>query len=136
MEIKKGRIKKIGELEQSTKTGTHYVTIDIQIGVDKTFDRYTGEQKETPELVAYVLFHDEAREAAMKYSVGDVVEFELSHYINYQWHRTEVRTANIRIVQKAGVQSTQQQLMERQAQKSAEQQQAMGPAGDGERLPF
>lgn len=135
MEIKKGIIREIGACE-TTKNGTNLVHLGIQIGVDKTFNRYTGAEEQMPEMVDYTLWHDEARAASQLYGVGDEVELEMSHFIDRQWKRTVTSLRNLKVTRKAGVPTTQEMLMERQAQKAAAQQAAGIPAGDGERLPW
>lgn len=136
MEIKKGKIKEIGQLEQ-TKNGAHLLHMSIQIGVDKTFNRYTGAEEETPEMVDYTLWHEEAREH--NYAVDDIVELELSHYVDRQWHRTNVVTRNLKLIKKADgspsnaverAKAAQEKRDARRAEEVAEAQQA----GDG--LPF
>lgn len=134
MEIKKGKVLSLGELEQ-TKNGAHLLHATIQIGVDKTFNRYTGAQEDQPECVDYTFWHDEARNAAQQFGVGDVVEIEISHYVDKQWHRTNVITRNIKLVKKA----------EQQAAPSADGQAAQpvataqpigAKAAEGDDLPF
>lgn len=125
MEIKKGRIKEIGQLEQ-TKSGSHLVHIGIQIGVDKTYNKYTGEEEETPEMVDYTAWHEEARKAQSIFAIGDVVEFELTHWIDRQWRRTNVVIRNLKVTEKAAGGE--------KAQQAAEQMEAA--TKDASNLPF
>lgn len=138
MEIKKGKIKEIGQLEQ-TKNGAHLLHMSIQIGVDKTFNRYTGAEEESSEMVDYTLWHDEARTATQVYGINDVVEIELSHYVDRQWHRTNVITRNIKLIKKgeAPAPSAAERAMAAQAKRDAERV-ASAPAqvSVGDSLPF
>ncbi len=133
MEIKKGRIKEIGQLEQ-TKGGSHLLHMSIQIGVDKTFNRYTGAEEETPEMVDYTLWHEEAREH--NFGIDDVVEIELSHYVDRQWHRTNVVTRNIKLLKKADGSPANAKERAMAAQAARDAQKAAAPAPQGDDLPF
>lgn len=138
MEIKKGRIKEIGQLEQ-TKGGSHLVHMSIQIGVDKIFNRYTGAEEESPEMVDYTLWHEEAREGIQLYGIDDIVEFELSHFVDRQWHRTNVTTRNIKLLKKAdgSPANAKERAMAAQARRDAEKAAVPShPAPKGDDLPF
>ena len=141
MEIKKGKIKEIGQLEQ-TKNGAHLLHMSIQIGVDKTFNRYTGAEEESPEMVDYTLWHDEARAATQVYGVNDVVEIELSHYVDRQWHRTNVITRNIKLLKKAdgspanAAERAMAAQAKRDADRAAQAPAPKAPQPHGDDLPF
>lgn len=140
MEIKKGQIKEIGQIEQ-TKNGAHLLHMSIQIGVDKTFNRYSGAEEESPEMVDYTLWHDDAREAETKYGIDDVVELELSHYVDRQWHRTVVVTRNLKLMKKAdgSPANAKERAMAAQAARDAQKAAVPAPhvpADNGDDLPF
>lgn len=132
METKKGKITEIGNIE-ITKNGHDIVHLSIQIGVTKTYDRFSGQEQETPEEVCYTLFHEDARSAADTYHVGDVVELTIDHYVNRQWHRTETICRQLKLVKRSDGQpaSTKEQLIQQQAEKNA-----AAPQSEGDELPF
>lgn len=135
MEIKKGKIKEIGQLEQ-TKNGATLLHMSIQIGVDKTFNRYTGAEEDSPEMVDYTLWHDEARDGDKLYGIDDIVEFELSHFVDRQWHRTNVITRNIKLIKKADGSPVNAKERAMAAQAARDAQKSAATAEPGDDLPF
>lgn len=100
MEIKKGKITEVGTLEQ-TKNGNTMLHVTIQIGTTETYNRYTGEKETSREEVDYTFWHDDARNMESHISVGDVVQFEIDHYVDRQWKRTNVVTRNLKVLKAA-----------------------------------
>lgn len=106
MEIK-GRITAAGPLEtKARKDGNGTYTqfpIRIQIGVYKAWQRsgLSGQMQEVdrPDVVGVTYFHDDAREAAAAFGVGDVVKVNLHHSVN-DYGRTEAVVDKLDMVKK------------------------------------